>query len=64
MARACRSGCSERARAAGVLAVLGGLVFYILAADTLGFHLTGIVIVALLGARPRRVVARDGRRWR
>jgi putative tricarboxylic transport membrane protein len=30
----------------GVAGVLGGLVFYVLAADVLGFHLTGI---ALLG---------------
>jgi putative tricarboxylic transport membrane protein len=37
---------SERSRAA-VFAVLGGVVFYILAADKLGFYLTGIVIVAL-----------------
>ena len=35
-----------RSRAA-VLAALGALVFYILAADTLGFHLTAIAIVAL-----------------
>ena len=36
----------ERSRAA-VLAVLGGVVFYILAADKLGFHITGILIVTL-----------------
>jgi len=36
----------ERSRAA-VLAVLGGVVFYILAADRLGFHITGILIVTL-----------------
>ena len=36
----------QRSRAA-VLAVLGGVVFYILAADKLGFFLTGMVIVAL-----------------
>ena len=30
----------------GVAGVLGGLVFYILAADTLGFHITGIVLLA------------------
>jgi putative tricarboxylic transport membrane protein len=35
-----------RARAA-VVAVLGGLVVYILAADALGFHLTAIGITAL-----------------
>lgn len=31
----------------GVAAVLGGLVFYILAADALGFHITGIVLVTV-----------------
>ena len=36
----------ERSRAA-VLAVLGGVVFYILAADKLGFFITGILIVTL-----------------
>lgn len=30
----------------GVAGVLGGLVCYILAADTLGFHITGIVLLA------------------
>jgi putative tricarboxylic transport membrane protein len=30
----------------GVAAVLGGLVFYIVAADRLGFHLTGIALLA------------------
>jgi putative tricarboxylic transport membrane protein len=49
----------ERSRAA-VLAVLGGVVFYILAADRLGFFLTGIVIVALwvrvLGASWRMTI--------
>ena len=30
----------------GVAGVLAGLVFYILAADTLGFHITGIVLLA------------------
>jgi putative tricarboxylic transport membrane protein len=30
----------------GVAAVLGGLVFYIAAADKLGFHLTGIALLA------------------
>jgi putative tricarboxylic transport membrane protein len=29
----------------GVGSVIGGLVFYILAADALGFHLTGIVLL-------------------
>jgi putative tricarboxylic transport membrane protein len=37
---------SRRARA-GVAALVGGLVFYVLAADALGFHLTGIVLLAL-----------------
>lgn len=32
---------------AAVLAVLGGLLFYILAAGLLGFHLTAVLIVAL-----------------
>jgi putative tricarboxylic transport membrane protein len=49
----------ERSRAA-VLAVLGGVVFYILAADKLGFYLTGIVIIALwvrvLGASWRMTI--------
>jgi len=31
----------------GVGSVIAGLVFYILAADTLGFHLTGIVLLAV-----------------
>ena len=35
-----------QARAA-VLAVLGGLLFYILAADLLGFHITALAVVAL-----------------
>ena len=30
----------------GVGSVIAGLLFYILAADTLGFHLTGIVLLA------------------
>jgi putative tricarboxylic transport membrane protein len=30
----------------GVTGVLGGLVFYILAADKLGFHITGIALLA------------------
>jgi putative tricarboxylic transport membrane protein len=37
---------SRRARA-GVAALLGGLVFYVLAADTLGFHVTGVLLLAL-----------------
>ena len=49
-----------RARAA-VLAVLGGLVFYIAAADKLGFHLTAIAVVAawvrVLGASWRVTIA-------
>lgn len=31
----------------GVASVLGGLLFYIVAADTLGFHVTGIVLLSL-----------------
>jgi putative tricarboxylic transport membrane protein len=31
----------------GVLSVLGGLLFYVLAADSLGFHLTGILLLTL-----------------
>ena len=31
----------------GVLAVLGGLLFYVAAADTLGFHLTGVALLVL-----------------
>jgi len=46
---------------AAVLAVLCGLVFYILAADTLGFHLTAMAMVALwvrmLGASWRMTLA-------
>ena len=44
---------SRRARA-GVAALVGGLVFYVLAADALGFHITGVLLLAvwirLLGA--------------
>jgi putative tricarboxylic transport membrane protein len=36
----------RRRPALGVAAVVGGLVFYILAADKLGFHITGIVLLA------------------
>ena len=36
---------SRRART-GVAALLGGLIAYILVVDALGFHLTGIVLVA------------------
>jgi putative tricarboxylic transport membrane protein len=46
---------------AAVIAVLVGVVFYILAADKLGFYLTAVVIVALwvriLGASWRTTVA-------
>ena len=45
---------SRPAPRAAVLAVIGGLVFYILAADALGFHITGIV---LLGFWIRRLGA-------
>ena len=37
---------SQRARV-GIAALLGGLVVYVLAADALGFHLTGALLLAL-----------------
>ena len=37
---------SARARA-GVAALLGGLLFYVFAAGTLGFHLTGVLLLVL-----------------
>jgi putative tricarboxylic transport membrane protein len=37
----------HRRPALGVAAVIAGLVFYIVAADWLGFHVTGIVLLAL-----------------
>jgi putative tricarboxylic transport membrane protein len=37
---------SPRARR-GVAALLGGLLFYVLAADALGFHITGLVLLAV-----------------
>jgi putative tricarboxylic transport membrane protein len=37
----------RRRPALGVAAVVGGLGFYILAADGLGFHITGIALLAL-----------------
>jgi putative tricarboxylic transport membrane protein len=37
---------SRRRPFLGVAGVLGGLVFYILAADKLGFHITGIALLA------------------
>src|SRR5205814_7078030 len=44
---------SPRARV-GIAALLGGLVFYLVAADALGFHITGLVLLVvwmrLLGA--------------
>jgi putative tricarboxylic transport membrane protein len=50
---------SPRARA-GIAALLGGLLLYVLAADVLGFHLTGVVLLALwmrvLGASWRLTV--------
>ena len=46
---------------ASVAAVLGGLLFYVLAADRLGFHLTGILLLTvwarLLGATWRMSAA-------
>jgi putative tricarboxylic transport membrane protein len=51
----------SRRPALAVAAVLGGLVFYILAAERLGFHLTGISVLALwvraLGASWRTAIA-------
>jgi putative tricarboxylic transport membrane protein len=39
---------TKRARPiAGVAAVIGGLLFYVLAADWLGFHLTGLLLLTL-----------------
>jgi putative tricarboxylic transport membrane protein len=35
----------QRRPAFGVAAVLGGLVFYILAADALGFHIVGTALL-------------------
>ena len=37
---------SPRARA-GIAALLGGLAFYVLAADALGFHIVGVVLLTL-----------------
>jgi putative tricarboxylic transport membrane protein len=37
---------SRRAPLRGVLAVIAGLLAYILAADALGFHLTGVLLLA------------------
>jgi putative tricarboxylic transport membrane protein len=37
----------RRRAALGVAGVVGGLVFYIVAADRLGFHITGIVLLTL-----------------
>jgi putative tricarboxylic transport membrane protein len=46
---------------ASVAAVLGGLLFYVLAADRLGFHLTGVLLLTvwarLLGASWRMSAA-------
>lgn len=52
---------TKRARpVASVAAVIGGLLFYVLAADTLGFHLTALPLLTLwmrvLGARWRIAV--------
>jgi putative tricarboxylic transport membrane protein len=39
---------TKRARPlAGVASVIGGLLFYVLAADWLGFHLTGLLLLTL-----------------
>ena len=37
---------SPRARA-GIAALLGGLLVYVLAVDTVGFHITGVVLLGL-----------------
>jgi putative tricarboxylic transport membrane protein len=51
----------RRRPALGVAAVVGGLLFYIFAAHTLGFHITGIALLALwmrvLGASWRAAAA-------
>jgi putative tricarboxylic transport membrane protein len=51
----------RRRAALGVVAVLAGLVFYIVAADKLGFHITGIALLAfwirVLGASWRTAAA-------
>ncbi|MBW8906664.1 MAG: tripartite tricarboxylate transporter TctB family protein [Betaproteobacteria bacterium] len=45
---------SERRAATGVVAVVAGILFYVVAVDRLGFHVTGVVLLAvwirLLGA--------------
>jgi putative tricarboxylic transport membrane protein len=38
---------TRRAPRAAVVAVIGGLLFYIFAAERLGFHLTALAIIAL-----------------
>ena len=53
---------TRRARPlAGVASVVGGLLFYVLAADRLGFHLTGFLLLLLwtrvLGAGWRMAIA-------
>ena len=53
---------TKRARPlAGVASVVGGLLFYVLAADRLGFHLTGFLLLLLwtrvLGAGWRIAIA-------
>ena len=53
---------TRRARPlAGVASVVGGLLFYVLAADRLGFHLTGLLLLTLwcrlLGAGWRIAIA-------
>ena len=50
----------QRRAATGVAAVVAGILFYVLAADRLGFHLAGVVLllvwVRLLGASWRVTV--------
>lgn len=37
----------QRRAASGVVAVVAGILFYVLAVDRLGFHVTGVVLLAL-----------------
>jgi putative tricarboxylic transport membrane protein len=50
----------ERRAAVGVVAVVAGILFYVVAAERLGFHLTGMLVlllwVRLLGASWRLTV--------
>jgi putative tricarboxylic transport membrane protein len=37
----------ERRASSGVVAVVAGILFYVLAVDRLGFHITGVLVLAL-----------------